>query len=339
MQHSDSLRPLIAPSKAGEPLIVVRDDAAAAARFTGAVAAIGNFDGVHRGHRAVIDAAVTRAAALRAPAIAVTFEPHPRKVLRPSDPIFRLTDETSKLRLLATTGLNGALVLTFDADFAALTAEQFVTRILVGRLGIRGATIGFDFHFGHQRGGSPAFLAEQGERYGFSVETAPPLEDEGRPVSSSSIRAALAEGRVVEAAELLGYPWFAAGTVIEGDKRGRDLGFPTANISLDPDCGLKHGIYAVRVGIGGLIRDGVASFGTRPTFDDGAPLLEVHVFDFSGDLYGAPVDVAFVGWIRAEAKFDSVDALVRRMDEDARLARSALARPGDAFPQLGEMTS
>jgi riboflavin kinase/FMN adenylyltransferase len=338
-QHSDSLRPLIAPSKPGEPLLVVRDDAPGAGRFNGAVAAIGNFDGVHRGHRAVIDAAVVRAAAFGAPAIAVTFEPHPRKLLRPFDPIFRLTDAASKLRLLATTGLNGALVLTFDAAFAALTAEQFVTRILVGRLGIRGATIGFDFHFGHQRGGSPAFLAEQGERYGFSVETAPPLEDEGRPVSSSSIRAALAEGRVVEAAELLGYPWFAAGTVIEGDQRGRDLGFPTANISLDPDCGLKHGIYAVRIGIGGLIRDGVASFGTRPTFDDGAPLLEVHVFDFSGDLYGAPVDVAFVGWIRAEAKFDSVDALVRRMDEDARLARSALARAGDAFPLLGEITS
>ena len=336
--HSDPTHPLIAPAKPGEPLIVVRDDAPHVTRFSGAVAAIGNFDGVHRGHRAVIDAAVTRAASLGVPAIAVTFEPHPRKLLRPSDPIFRLTDESSKLRLLATTGLNGALVLTFDADFAALTAEQFVTRILVGRLGIRGATIGFDFHFGHERGGSPAFLAEQGERYGFTVETAPPLEDEGRPVSSSSIRAALAEGRVVEAAELLGYPWFAAGAVIKGDQRGRDLGFPTANIALDPDCGLKHGIYAVRVGIGGLIRDGVASFGTRPTFDNGAPLLEVHVFDFSGDLYGAPLDVAFIGWIRAEAKFDSVDALVRRMDEDARLARAALARAGGVFPPLGEIS-
>src|SRR5947209_16978437 len=338
MQHSDSLRPLIAPSRPGEPLIVLRDDAPNVTRFNGAVAAIGNFDGVHRGHRAVIDAAVTRAAALGVPAIAVTFEPHPRNVLRPSDPIFRLTDAKSKLRLLASTGLNGALVLTFDANFAALTAEQFVTRILVGRLGIRGATIGFDFHFGHERGGSPAFLAEQGERYGFTVETAPPLEDEGRPVSSSSIRAALAEGRVVEAAELLGYPWFVAGAVIKGDQRGRDLGFPTANMALDPDCGLKHGIYAVRVGIGGLIRDGVASFGTRPTFDDGAPLLEVHIFDFNGDLYGAPLEVAFIGWIRAEAKFDSIDALVRRMDEDARLARASLTRAGDIFLPLGEIT-
>jgi riboflavin kinase/FMN adenylyltransferase len=330
---------MTASSKSAEPFLVVRDDAPQAARFNGAVAAIGNFDGVHRGHRAVIDAAIARAAALGAPAIAVTFEPHPRTLLRPADPVFRLADETSKLRLLAATGLNGALVLTFDAAFASLTAEQFVTRILVGRLGIRGATIGFDFHFGHERQGSPEFLAAQGERYGFTVETAPPLEDEGRPVSSSSIRAALAEGRVVEAAELLGYPWFAAGEVIAGDKRGRDLGFPTANIALDPACGLKHGIYAVRVGIGGLIRDGVASFGTRPTFDNGAPLLEVHVFDFSGDLYGAPLDVAFIGWIRPELKFDSVDALVKRMDDDARLARGALARAGNVFPSLGDIAT
>ncbi len=325
--------------KPTEPFPVVRDDQPRVAQFRGSVAAIGNFDGVHRGHRAVIDAAVALAASLGCPAIAVTFEPHPRDVLRPSDRVFRLTDEHSKLRLLAATGLNGALVLTFDAEFAALTAEQFVARILVGRLGIRGATIGFDFHFGHQRQGSPKFLAEQGERYGFSVETAPPLEDEGRPVSSSSIRAALADGRVVEAAELLGYPWFAAGTVRPGEQRGRELGFPTANIALDPDCGLKHGIYAVRVSIGGVIRDGVASFGTRPTFDDGAPLLEVHVFDFSGDLYGAPVDVAFIGWIRPELKFDSVDALVKRMEDDARLARAALARAGDAFPPLGDIAT
>jgi riboflavin kinase/FMN adenylyltransferase len=323
-------------SEPPQPFIVVHDDAPAAA-LHGGVAAIGNFDGVHRGHRAVIDAAIARAAALDAPAVAVTFEPHPRNVLRPSDPVFRLTDAPSKLRLLATSGLAGALVLTFDRAFAAMSAEEFVTRVLVGRLGIRGATIGFDFHFGHQRRGSPAFLAEQGKRHGFSVETAPPLEDEGRPVSSSSIRAALADGRVVEAAELLGYPWFAAGTVRQGDQRGRDLGFPTANIALDPHCGLKHGIYAVRARAAGAIRDGVASFGTRPTFDNGAPLLEVHLFDFSGDLYGAPIDVAFIGWIRPELKFDSVDALIARMNHDARLARLALARVPGAFPPLADL--
>ena len=318
--------------------VVAHDDAPAIARLKGAVAAIGNFDGVHRGHRAVIEAALARAAAIGTPAVAVTFEPHPRNVLRPADPMFRLTGEAEKLRLLAATGLSGALVLTFDAAFAAQTAEEFISRVLVGRLGIRGATIGFDFHFGHKRGGSPAFLAEQGHRFGFSVDTAPPLEDEGRPVSSSSIRAALTEGRVVEAAELLGYPWFVSGRVIKGDQRGRTLGFPTANITLDPHCGLKHGIYAVRIAIGGALHAGVASFGTRPTFDNGAPLLEVHVFDFAGDLYGMPVDVAFIGWIRPELKFDHVDALVRRMDEDARLARAALARTPGAFPALGNVS-
>jgi riboflavin kinase/FMN adenylyltransferase len=328
---------MTAPSPSMTPFIVVHDDAPQVSTLRGAVAAIGNFDGVHRGHRAVIDMALARAATLGAPAIAVTFEPHPRDVLRPADPVFRLTDAQAKLRLLSQTGLAGALVLTFDKPFSELSAEAFVARILVGRLGIRGATIGFDFHFGHQRKGSPAFLAEQGQVHDFSVETAPPLEDEGRPVSSSSIRAALAEGRVVEAAELLGYPWFVSGPVIKGDQRGRDLGFPTANIRLDPNCGLKHGIYAVRVAIGGVMRDGVASFGTRPTFDNGAPLLEVHLFDFSGDLYGAPLDVAFIGWIRAELKFDSADALVVRMNEDARLARAALARSPGAFPLLGDL--
>jgi riboflavin kinase/FMN adenylyltransferase len=322
------------PSQPASSFVVVHDDGPRIALLKGAIAAIGNFDGVHRGHRAVIDAAIARAAALKCPAIAVTFEPHPRAVLRPAEPVFRLTDETGKLRLLAATGLAGALVLTFDAAFAALSAEAFVRDILVGRLAIRGATIGFDFHFGHRRAGSPEFLAAEGERLGFSVEAAPPLEDEGRPVSSSSIRAALAEGRVVEAAELLGYPWFVTGRVVRGEQRGRDLGFPTANLALGPACGLKHGIYAVRARVGDPLHDGVASFGTRPTFDDGAPLLEVHLFDFAGDLYGAEIDVAFIGWIRAESKFETAEALVRRMDEDARLARLALARAPGAFPLL-----
>src|SRR5258708_33297980 len=210
-------------SKPTSPFVVAHDDAPAAARLKGAVAAIGNFDGVHRGHGAVIEAALSRAVQIGAPAIAVTFEPHPRNVLRPTDPVFRLTGESEKLRLLAATGLSGALVLTFNAAFAAQTAEEFVSRTLVGRLGIRGATIGFDFHFGHQRGGSPAFLAEQGLRYGFSGDTAPPLRAEARPLSSSSIRAALTEGRLVQAAELLGYPWFVSGTLIQGDQRGRTL--------------------------------------------------------------------------------------------------------------------
>ncbi|MCZ7658648.1 MAG: bifunctional riboflavin kinase/FAD synthetase [Xanthobacteraceae bacterium] len=320
-----------------KPFVVVRDDAPAIAALKGAVVAIGNFDGVHRGHRSVIDAAVARARALGRPAAALTFEPHPRSVLRPHEPVFRLTDERDKLRLLAGTELDGAFVLTFDRAFAATSAEAFIERILIERIAVSGASIGFDFHFGMARRGSPAFLAAEGERRGFSVAIMPPLEDEGRPVSASSIRAALAEGRVVEAAELLGYPWFVSGSVIGGEKRGRTLGYPTANLRLDPACNLKHGIYAVRVDARGAIREGVASFGRRPTFDNGAPLLEVHLFDFAGDLYGAPLDVAFVGWIRPELKFDSVSELVARMDEDSRLARAALARAGDAFPPFGPL--
>jgi riboflavin kinase / FMN adenylyltransferase len=319
-----------------KPLIVVRDGAHPDA-LTGGVVAIGNFDGVHRGHRAVIAAAVDRAMALRRPAVALTFEPHPRLLLRPHEPMFRLSDEASKLRLLAATGLDGAVVLTFDAALAALSAKDFIGRILVERLAVAGAAIGFDFHYGKHRSGSPTFLVEEGRRLGFPAEIVPPLEDEGRAVSSSAIRAALAAGRVVEAAELLGNPWFVSAPVVHGDARGRELGYPTANLKLDPGCGLKFGIYAVRVGLEGLRYDGVASFGRRPTFDDGPPLLEVHLFDFSGDLYGAPIDVAFLAWIRSELKFASVADLIRRMDEDCRLARAALARSGTAFPALGRV--
>jgi riboflavin kinase/FMN adenylyltransferase len=311
--------------------VVTRDDAPSLEALAGAVVAIGNFDGVHRGHRVVIGAARERAAALGQRAIAFTFEPHPRRFFRPDLPLFRLTDEATKLRLLAATGLDGALVMRFDAALAGLPAEEFVARILVDRLRVAGATIGFDFHYGRDRGGSPEFLAAAGARLGFPVDVVAPLEDEGRPVSSTEIRQALAAGQVVEAAELLGYPWFVRATVIHGDKRGRDLGYPTANLRLDPDCGLKHGIYAVRVGIGDRMRDGVASFGRRPTFDNGAALLEVHVFDFAGDLYGVAVDVVFIGWIRAEMKFTSVDELIHRMDDDSRLARAALARAGSGF--------
>ena len=290
---------------------------------------------MHRGHRTVIGAAIRRAEALGGPAVALTFEPHPRRFLRPEIPLFRLTEEQTKLRLLAASGLTGALVLTFDRALASLSAEDFITRILVGRLAVKGVAIGFDFHYGKDRRGSPGFLADEGRRLGFAVEILPPLEDEGRPVSSSSIRTALAAGRVIEAAELIGHPWFVSGTVVPGDRRGRALGFPTANLKLDPDCGLKHGIYAVRARVDDEVRDGVASFGRRPTFDDGPPLLEVNLFDFSRELYGAAIDVAFLGWIRAEAKFASAEDLVARMHEDSRLAHETLARSPASFPPLG----
>lgn len=321
---SDRLRPL-------PDFRVVRDGAPPEA-LRGAVLAIGNFDGVHRGHQAVVGTAIAIARALGRPAAALTFEPHPRQYFRPQEPLFRLTDERTKLRLLGGLGLDGAAVLTFDAALAGLSAQDFVSDILLKRYEVAGVAVGFDFHFGRGRGGSPAFIAAKGRERGFPVDVVGALEDEGRPISSSAIRAALAEGRVVGAAELLGHPWFVSGPVTHGEKRGRALGYPTANLRLDPACGLKHGIYAVRVTLRDQRYDGVASFGRRPTFDNGAPLLETFVFDFSGDLYGEAIDVAFVGWIRPELRFDSVDALVRRMDEDARLARLALSRSPEAFP-------
>ena len=321
------------------PFAVVRDQAPADHPLRGAVVAIGNFDGVHRGHRAVIAAALQRARALGRPAAALTFEPHPRSVFRPDEPLFRLTDERAKLRLLAATGLDGAIVLRFDAALAQLSAADFVARVLVQQLAVSGVAIGFDFHFGAERTGSPGYLAAQGAKLGFAVDIVPRFEDAGRPVRSGPIRAALAAGEVVEAAELLGYPWFVSGEVVHGDKRGRELGFPTANMRLDPGCRLKHGIYAVRVGVGDRRYDGVASFGRRPMFDQGTVLLEAFLFDFDGDLYGQTIDVAFIDWIRPELNFPSVEELVGRMDEDARLARAALARRPDAFPRLGRLTA
>src|SRR3984885_492531 len=318
---------------AAKSFLVVRDGEPADG-LRGAVVAIGNFDGVHRGHRAVIDAAMKRAKALGRPAAVMTFEPHPRAFFKPDEPLFRLTDEAAKLRLLASTGLDGAAVLTFNAALAKLTAEEFVSRILIERFAVSGAVIGYNFHFGMNRAGSPDFLMAQGRKYGFAVEVVPRFEDNGRPVSSGPIRDALAAGNVRLADEFLGYPWFVTGAVIHGDKRGRELGFPTANIRLDSACALRHGIYAVRVNVGGRHYEAVANFGRRPMFDTGAVLLEVFLFDFSGDLYGREIDVAFIDWIREERMFDSAAALIAQMQDDSRLAREALARSGDRFPPI-----
>ncbi len=313
--------------------LVVRDTAPDGA-LRGAVLAMGNFDGVHRGHQAVIGIARKRAEEFDRPAGVLTFEPHPRDFFHPGEPLFRLTDERTKLRLLAGTGLHGAVVLTFNAALAATTAEDFVARILVERFAVRGVIVGFNFHFGKDRTGSPEFLIEQGRKHGFAVDIVSPFALDGRPVSSGPIRDALIAGRVTDAAVLLGFPWFVSGKVIHGDKRGRELGFPTANLALDPTCGLRHGVYAVRVGVDGRRYDGVANFGRRPMFDSGIVLLEVFLFDFSGDLYGRDVDVAFIDWIREEKVFGSVDELIRNMDDDAARARAALASAPDVFPPI-----
>jgi riboflavin kinase/FMN adenylyltransferase len=314
---------------------VIRDLTPATAIPRGAVVAMGNFDGVHLGHRAVIAAALQMGKAHGKPALAVTFEPHPRSFFSPNSPQFRLSDEASKLRLLAGTGLDGAVVMTFDKARAGTSAQDFIHHDLIQRLGISGIAVGYDFHFGKGRVGSPSLLVSEAPRLGIEVDVQAHIDIEERPVSSSAIRMALAEGQIADATTMLGGPWFVTGEVIHGEKRGRDLGYPTANIRLDKHCSLKHGIYAVRVGRGGERFDAVASFGRRPTFDNGAPLLEVFLFDFTGDLYGTALDVAFIGFIRDELKFDSIEALVRQMDHDSAQARAMLAAAPDAFPKLG----
>ncbi|HEY7843681.1 MAG TPA: bifunctional riboflavin kinase/FAD synthetase [Bradyrhizobium sp.] len=314
---------------------VIRDSTPAAEIPKGAVVAMGNFDGVHLGHRAVITAALEMSKTHRKPALALTFEPHPRRFFSPTTPQFRLSDETAKLRLLAGTGLAGAVVMTFDTMRAGTTAQDFIHYDLIGRLGVSGIAVGYDFHFGKGRVGSPSLLANEAPRLGIEVDVQPHIDIDERPVSSSAIRSALAEGQIGDATAMLGGPWFVTGEVIHGEKRGRELGYPTANIRLDNNCGLRHGIYAVRVGRGSERIDGVASFGRRPTFDNGAPLLEIFLFDFKGDLYGQALDVAFIGFIREELKFSSVDVLIRQMDDDSARARAQLATAPGAFPKLG----
>ena len=242
--------------------------------------------------------------------------------------IFRLTPETSKAEALARIGVDGMVVLPFDARMAALSAEDFVRTILVERLAVAAAVVGYDFHFGHGRAGSPAFLQDAGRRHGFAVDIIDKITADGQgdltAVSSTAIREALAAGNVRLAARLLGYGYFVVGEVLHGQKLGRTLGFPTANMRLDPSSRLAHGIYAVRVRGPGVDAGGVASYGRRPTFDNGAPLLETYLFDFAGDLYGRTLEVTFVEWIRGEAKFDGIDDLIRAMKGDEARARIAL---------------
>lgn len=308
------------------PFSVVEDLASLPAHLKGSAVAIGNFDGVHRGHRAVLQAAIDEAHGHGRPVIAMTFEPHPRSVFAPHVPLFRLTPAHVKAEVMEALGLDGLIVLPFTRDFASLEAERFVEEILIGALGIRHAVTGYDFHFGKGRAGTPDFLRASGEKHGFGVTIVTAENDEsGEVISSSRIRAALAEGDLALANGLLGYRWFAEAEVRHGEKRGRDLGYPTANLRLADDCTLKHGIYAVRVEVDGQRHDGVASFGRRPTFDNGAPLLEVFLFDFSGDLYGKTLRVRFVSYLRAEERFDNSAALIAQMDRDSAEARAALA--------------
>ena len=304
--------------------------------WRGGVLAIGNFDGAHLGHQSVLLAALAEAERLSAPCLMLTFEPHPRAFFS-GRPIFRLTPAPLKAALAAALGLDGVLVLTFDRTLAEMSAEDFVRDVLGGRLAIRAAVTGYDFHFGKARRGSPQFLAEEGARRGFAVSIVDALTQSGEAVSATRIRAALGEGDIDGANRLLGWSYAVSGEVVRGDGRGRELGYPTANMALDPASGLAHGIYAVRfLGADGVLRDGVASYGRRPMFGGGEPVLETFVFDFSGDLYGETALVSFHGFIRTEERFESVAALVARMDQDSIDARAMLERtpPSDLDQRL-----
>lgn len=293
----------------------------------GATVAMGNFDGIHRGHRAVLDAA--RAARPDAPLGVVTFEPHPRQVFAPDSPPFRLMDATARANRLARLGVSQLFELPFGPVLAGLTPEAFARDVLAHGLGVVHVSIGADFRFGHKRAGDAAVLADLGRQLGFGV-TAVPLSglagDE--PASSTAIREALAEGRPRDAERMLGHWHRIEGPVLHGEKRGRELGYPTANMSVADRLLPKLGVYAVLVEVlGGPHRGsyrGVASLGVRPMFGDNAPNLETCIFDFSGDLYGAELSVALVEYLRPEQKFDSLDALIAQMREDEARARKVL---------------
>ncbi len=294
----------------------------------GGVVAIGNFDGVHRGHQAVLERALDEAERAGVPALVLTFEPHPRTVFRPDVPLFVLTPPAMKARLLAEFGFHGVVEQAFTREFASQSAEEFVTGILDRKLGISHVVTGFDFHFGKNRQGGPAFLMESGKRHGFGVTLVDAFRDEGAEiVSSSRIRALLGEGDVAQAAGLLGYRFTVEETVVEGNRLGRTLGFPTANMRLPQTTELKPGIYAVRFRrAGGSLHDGVASFGRRPTVvEGGALLLETFVFDFSGELYGETCEVSFFGHLRGEQKFEGLEALTAQMQRDESEARALLS--------------
>ena len=307
----------------------------------GAVVAVGNFDGVHRGHRSVLEEALKIAAERGVPAIVLTFEPHPRTVFNPDRPVFRLTPAPMKARLLEAMGFRSVIEYPFTRDFATRSAEDFVRTILVDWLGACAVVTGFDFHFGKGREGGPAFLMAAGSRHGFSVSLMDAFRDENAEViSSSRIRDLLAEGDVAQAAALLGYRYTVEAEVIGGEKLGRQLGFPTANMRLAPENDLKPGIYAVRFRRpDGSLHDGVASYGRRPTVtDNGAPLLETYLFDFSASLYGETCSVSFFGHLRDELKFDGLDPLVaqiRRDEEEARLLLSGVKPLGELDSRIG----
>ncbi len=292
----------------------------------GAALAIGNFDGVHRGHQALLAAARKEAGSHAAHAGVILFEPHPREFFQPDKPHFRITPLPRKLQLLGEFGVDVAVVLPFDAELAALTAQEFIERVLVDALAVRHVVVGYDFRFGKSRTGDPETMRRGGAAHGFGVTVVAQVAEAGEVFSSNAIRAELAQGDVGGAAEMLGRWWRVTGTVIGGAKRGAGLGFPTANIVLLPGTALAHGIYAVRVHLEGNVHAGVAYLGTRPTFDNGAPVLEVFLLAFQGDLYGREIEVEFIDYLRGDRRFGNVEDLKTQMSADCERAAAILGR-------------
>jgi riboflavin kinase/FMN adenylyltransferase len=298
----------------------------------GAVVAIGNFDGVHRGHQALIAAARGQAEERRSPLAVLAFEPHPQEYFRPRPDSIRLTPLRTKARLLAELGVDALFALPFDAGMAERSAPDFVETVLLGGLGASGVVVGPDFEFGKGRAGNLATLTYMGEMEGFSVtcfDMVTAGEGGAEKISSTRIRAALQAARPGEAAALLGRFWAVEARVEHGDARGRTMGFPTANMHLGHCLAPAFGVYAVRVTVlenerPVLRRDGVANFGIRPMYETKVPLMEAHLFDFDGDLYGKHLSVELIDYIRAEAKFPCLDDLIAQIRTDADTARAIL---------------
>jgi riboflavin kinase/FMN adenylyltransferase len=295
------------------------------ADLTGAIVALGNFDGFHWGHQAVVGRAIARARAEGRPAMVATFDPHPVRLFRPETPPFRLTTLDQRQALFKAAGADAMIVFHFDPELAALSAEDFVTQRLVDTLKLGGVVTGEDFTFGRGKAGNVATLAALGARHGFSADTVGPVSLDGEPVSSTRIRAALRRGDTGTATRLLTRPFAIAGTVQHGDKVGRTIGYPTANIDLGKYLRPAYGIYAATGRLAdGRVLKGAANLGIRPTFDPPKELLEPYFFDFDGDLYGQHIEVALIAYLRPEAKFDSLDALKAQMDADCAKAKDIL---------------
>lgn len=304
----------------------LNDRAEFPAHLRGAILALGNFDGFHLGHQAVVSAAARWAREEGRPLVVATFDPHPVRFFRPDAPPFRLTSLDQRERLFTAAGAQAMLLFHFDAEMAAMSAEAFVA-MLAGRFGAAGVVTGEDFTFGKGRSGTVARLAELGAPLGLAARAVPPVVDEsGETVSSSRIRAALRAGDCPLATRLLTRPFAIAGAVQHGDKLGRTIGYPTANIAIGPYLRPAYGIYAVRGRLAdGTWLDGAANIGIRPTFDPPKELLEPHFFDFSGDLYDQTIEVQFIARLRGEEKFASIEALVAQMERDCVAARQILA--------------